>query len=177
MAKTDVSKKTSKLYTLLKDATPEERQTIISATLTLFREVAPVAPIGGGGQPGGGSGAAGNGSIRAFFDQKDPQNKIEQLAVAARHRESTGATTNTREELQAAFVAAKRPFDKNNFNRDMSNAKTAKFFNLGADNLLSYYGEQYVDALPDREKAAAIKRPGAVKKKKGGKKKAAGKKG
>jgi hypothetical protein len=175
MAKTDVAKQTSKLYALLKDASPEERQTIIAATLTLFREVLPTTAVSsitnaGAGTPASPTAVSGQGSIRAFFDSKDPQNKLEQLAVAARHRELNGATSNGRDEFKAAFLAAKRPFDKNNFNRDMGNAKTAKFFNLGSENVLSYYGEQYVDALPDREKAAAIKRPGSVKKKRGDKK-------
>jgi hypothetical protein len=174
MAKIDVAAKTQKLYGLLKEATAEERQTIIAATLTLFGDVPlnQMAPGGKGGAPSGGiasgvstGSGAGFGTMREFFDAKQPQTKLEQLAVAARHREQGGAKNNSKDDFRSAFDAAKRAFDSNNFTRDIANAKTAKLFNLGSDNLLSYYGELYVDALPDRDAAAAIKRPGAVKRK------------
>jgi hypothetical protein len=56
------------------------------------------------------------------------------------------------------------------FRRDIGNAKTAKLFNAGKDNILSHHGEAYVDALPDRQAAAAL-RKGKGRRKKGARKK------
>jgi hypothetical protein len=107
----------------------------------------------------------------AFFDQKDPQNKGESLAVAARYRELHGNDQHSKADLKTVITNAGRNFDDHNFKRDMNNAKRqAGFFNLGTgrDAKLSYYGKQYVDALPNREGAGALKKP-----KIGGRKKAA----
>jgi len=100
------------------------------------------------------SGNRGSGDAREFFIAKNPQSKLESLAVAARFRESHGGgTTHSKEELQNVFVRAHRNFDTANFRFDIANAKTKGFFNKGRDNQLSYAGQNFVDALPDREKA------------------------
>jgi hypothetical protein len=179
MAKTDISTAPQKMYKLLKSFSAEERQRVINSTLTLFGEVHT-----GGGAPGGGSGAGAGGStgtgspggttptVRQFFDAKQPKGKIEELAVAARYREQySGGTSNTKEEFQETFKAAKRNFDAKNFRRDIGNAKTAKLFNAGKDNILSHHGESYVDTLPDRQAAAALRKAGRGRKKGGRKKK------
>jgi hypothetical protein len=144
----------------------EDRRAIISATLTLFDEVPPAAPAGGGAPSTGGAGSSSGtaSTIRAFFDLKQPASKLEELAVAARYMEQKGSTRAKKNDFKAAFKDAKRPFDDRHFSRDIGNAKTAKLFNTGIDNQLSYYGEHYVDALPDRVKALAIARPGKGKK-------------
>jgi hypothetical protein len=46
----------------------------------------------------------------------------------------------------------------------MGNAKTAKLFNLGKDNSLGHFGQKYVDALPNREQVAALRKPKSGKK-------------
>ncbi len=57
---------------------------------------------------------------------------------------------------------ARRSFHDGNFGRDIDNARAAKFFNPGGSAAtgftLSHVGQNYVDALPDREKAKAVKK-------------------
>ena len=93
---------------------------------------------------------------------KDPQNKGEILAVAARYRELSGEDGHSKADLKIVITEAGRNFDDANFARDLNNAKRqAGFFNLGTgrNSRLSYYGKHYVDALPDRQAATALKRP------------------
>ena len=112
-------------------------------------------------------------TAKAYFDEKAPKSKIEELAVAARYREQHAkADANSKNEIGTVIRDARRNFDARNFTRDLKNAKRAKLFNLGSGrdaHQLSYHGQQYVDALPNREAVKAL----AVNKKKGGKKKAA----
>ena len=113
------------------------------------------------------------GGAVAFFDQKQPKTKLEELAVAARYREETaGADTSTQEELRAVFNEARRAFDANNFRRDIENARGRNLFLRGtARNAfqLSSDGQKLVDALPDRTAAKELsmgrKRSGAKRKK------------
>jgi hypothetical protein len=178
MAKSvDIAKVTSGVYTLVKDLDPGERLRAMNAVLTMLGEAGTLSA----GQGGAGSGATGaqggpagtggraTGGARAYFDTKDPKSKIEELAVAARYREeNVQADTHTKEDLEAVVrTEARRNFDRNNFNRDVSNAKVAGLFNKGSDLALSYYGQQYVDTLPDREALARLRRPKGGKAKKG----------
>jgi hypothetical protein len=179
MAKTDISSIPQKMFKLIKDCTPEERQRVITATLTLFDEryVAPTGSGGGGGAPGSSAafgGGAGGGAltVRQFFDQKKPQGKTEELAVAVRYLEQYGNVSSpTKEQIGEAVTSAKRNFDSKNFGRDLGNARAAKLFNVGKQIQLSHNGDSYVDALPDREAASALKKS-APKTGKGGRKKA-----
>jgi len=136
----------------------------VQATLILFGEEIPSQTLGD--NPGGGgkllSKRGSSSDPGEFFHFKDPQNKGEILAVAARYRELKGEEAHPKSDLKAVIVDAGRNFDDANFARDMNNAKRqAGFFNLGTGRgaRLSYYGKQYVDALPDRAKAGALKRP------------------
>ena len=109
---------------------------------------------------------------KAYFDRKLPHSKIEELAVAARFREETeNAESSSQEQLKAVFVTARRTFDAHNFKRDVDNARTKGFFmrGTGRDTVqMSSYGQNFVDALPDRDRAKEIKPH--VKRRGGGKK-------
>lgn len=166
MATPDLAEATVKIHSLLKEFDePADRQKVISAALTLLGDVF-IPPVHG--RPSAAGPATGAAPAMAgatldpiqFFEQKDPRNKIEELAVAARFRELTeNAESHTKEQLGLVIKSARRNFDVRNFARDMGNAKTAKMFNLGSENALSYAGQKYVDALPNRELAAAARKP------------------
>jgi len=181
MAKKDLATATQELYALLNAlGTPEDRQKVITAAMTLVGE-AHHNPTGAGqgsktetfGLPPapGSSGASsgGNPTARQFFDQKQPKGKTEELAVAAYYREhfvQSGAA-NTRDDFQAVIkTGAKRAFDDRHYARDLANAKTAKLINTGKENQISYIGEKFVDALPDRKAAAATRKSTRSSKKK-----------
>ncbi|MDQ4142180.1 MAG: hypothetical protein M3198_00290 [Actinomycetota bacterium] len=165
MPGTNIAQLPAKLYDLLSPLTPEERAKVVQATLILFGDETPTQPPRGAGTPP--AGAASGDPVRdaaAFFEGKAPQNKGEALAVAARFRELVeGQETHTKADLKKVVTDARRNFDDRNFARDLNNAKRqAGFFNLGTGrdaSQLSYYGQQFVDALPDREAAGKIKRP------------------
>ena len=170
MAKTDIAKVVSGVHALVKDLEADERLRALNAVLTMIGDQ---AGMSGATASQGGSSASTQGGVtgplrpaeqtgaRAYFDQKDPKTKIEELAVAARYREQyAGAHTHVREDLEALISReARRNFDRRNFNRDVSNAKVAGLFNKAKELSLSYYGQQYVDALPDREAVGKLRRP------------------
>jgi hypothetical protein len=141
----------------------EERIRVVSAVLTLLGEddLTKGAARGGGGSGTPVSSSQENtGNAQQYFSAKDPQNKIEELAVAARFREaSQNLHEHKKEEIHAVFADARRNFDSHHFSRDMANAKRRGFFTKGGENKLAYYGQQYVDALPDREAVKAIRAP------------------
>lgn len=168
MTTKSVADASAELYKLLEGFTSEERGRIVKGTLMLFGEVVPTA----GMELRGGEdidtpaavGGAGFKDARAFFETKAPTSKIEELAVAARFREQKeGAERHTKKEFASVITNARRNFDAHNFKRDLDNARTAGFFNKGGSEkegfILSYYGQNYVDALPDREKLKTLKRP------------------
>lgn len=181
MPKTNVAQLPAKLYELLSPLSPEERARVVRATMILFGEGAPAPPPAGATPPPAGASPPAANDAGAFFDMKDPKNKGETLAVAARFRElNQNEETHTKADLKAVITSARRNFDDSNFARDINNAKRqAGFFNLGTGrdaSKLSYYGQQFVDALPDREAASKLKRPRVgggrkrITKKKAGKK-------
>ncbi|MEW8028275.1 MAG: hypothetical protein AB2794_09210 [Candidatus Thiodiazotropha endolucinida] len=185
MSKPTVAELPGQLYTLLEPLTAEERGRVIQATLVLFGD-APTnfvpAGVQSAGKDGGNSSPQGGGSglsPQQFMDEKDPRNKGEIFAVAAKYLEdSEGQEEHSKADLKRVIVEARRNFDDAHFTRDMGNAKRqAGLFNLntGRDaSRLSYYGHQYVDALPDRDAISKLKRPkvGGAKKKAASKKKA-----
>lgn len=182
MATPNVAQLPAKLYELLSPLTPEERARVVQATLILFGDE-PTALKESPGKPAGDAGGGKTASdAGAFFDEKAPQNKGEILAVAARFREQTeDEETHSKADLKKVITDARRNFDDHNFGRDINNAKRqAGFFNLGTGrdaSKLSYYGQQFVDALPDREAASKLKRPKVGgRNKKTSKKKSAAKK-
>lgn len=162
MSKLNIAQVTGKLYDLLKDLEPDERQRVVASTLMLFGEAAP-SQVNAGGVPANPAGG-GNHIPKSFMDEKDPQNKGESLAVAARYLELYENTeAHTKEDFKRVFSDSRRNFDNTNFARDIKNVRNQSgYFNKntgkGSDTL-SYYGQNYVDALPDREKAKGIKRP------------------
>lgn len=161
-----------KLYQLLSPLTPEERARIVQSTLILFGDQeTPIVGTGGGNlnpaQP-----SQQLGSEQEYFQTKNPKNKGEELAVAARYREEKQrAETHSKADLKKVITDARRNFDDKNFGRDLNNAKRqAGFFNTGTArnaSKLSYYGQQFVDALPNRDAAAKIKRPTVKRARKG----------
>lgn len=168
MAKTPLPQIPAKLYELLAPLTPEDRVRAVQATLVLFGdEVSEIMP------PGQGSGLTGKprkpgatpSDPSEFVREKDPQNKGELLAVAARYRELVGDhESHPKADLQKVITDARRNFDDRNFARDLNNAKRqAGFFLLGTGQRdsakLSHYGKEYVDALPDRDATAKLRRP------------------
>lgn len=194
MAKESIASLTGRLFELLEPLSPEDRAKVVNATFVLLGDS---GPSGTPTQPGAGSpqapgeggkpraqlnpGAGNAGSAvdaKTYIDRKDPRSKVELLAVAARYlEEHDGRESVSKDDLKRVFDAARRNFDSAHFARDMNNAKgQAGFFNTGGERneyKLSYYGHNFIDALPDREKASAIRRP----KRTGAKKKASRKKG
>jgi hypothetical protein len=101
---------------------------------------------------------------RTYFGTKNPQRKTEELATAARFYEiKHGASALHKEQFKEVFDAARRNFDVGNFARDVDNAQVGGFFNKGGSAntgyTLSYFGQNFIDALPDRAAAKALGRP------------------
>src|SRR5207247_3229045 len=73
------------------------------------------------------------------------------------------AQTHSKADLKKVIADARRNFDDRNFARDIKNARRqAGLFNLGTERdayQLSSYGQQYVDALPDKDAASKLKKP------------------
>ena len=157
------------LLKLLESYSTEERQRIIQATMILLGDTnIPIVP--NLETPSSFGSKAVSGKAKEFFEQKDPKNKGEELAVAARYREETiGAEEHSKADLKAVFAEARRNFDDKNFSRDIDNARRqAGLFNLGTSrdaNKLSYQGQQFVDALPNRDVASKHKKKKVNKKK------------
>ncbi|MFM2423636.1 MAG: hypothetical protein RLZZ70_21 [Candidatus Parcubacteria bacterium] len=171
----DISEVSMELYKKLSPYTQEERHRITQAVMILLGDnngqnsrsltsLTSVTKIIGAQQD--------LTSAREFFAEKNPQNKGEELAVAARYIElSEQLEEYSKAEIKAVFAEARKNFDDKNFGRDIDNAKRqAGLFISGTGrdaNKLSYAGQQFVDALPDREAAAKYRR---AKKSKGVKK-------
>jgi hypothetical protein len=82
-----------------------------------------IAPNQGGGNTDGSPGSSDTKNAQTYFDQKNPQSKIEELAVAARYRElKEGVETHEKEDLKRVITSARRNFDVNNYTRDLGNA-------------------------------------------------------
>jgi hypothetical protein len=165
MAKTNVAQLAVKIYGLLSPLESADRGRVVQAALVLLGEEqashkSPSKP----GSAGGSNPSRSTSDPGIFIDQKSPANKGEVLAVAARFRELQLKEENhSKADLKKVITDARRNFDDTHFSRDMNNARRqAGFFNLGTGRdacKLSYYGQQFVDALPDREAAAKISRP------------------
>lgn len=163
MATKTILEVSSELYKLLEPFTSEERQRIIQGTITLLGDSMPNLDL---------SNDIKNeldpnkiGTAQQYFALKKPQSKQEELAVAARYRElKDGAETSTREQFQSVFSAARINFDGDNFSDNIANAKkkTGLFNTSGGKQSgykLSFYGQNYVDKLPDREAIKQLRKP------------------
>ncbi|MBX3321779.1 MAG: hypothetical protein KF757_02180 [Phycisphaeraceae bacterium] len=146
----------------------EEQVRLLQGAAVMLGVAAPTTPSAGydnssatGGR--GGSTDSNTEEPATFFANKKPTTKQEELAVAARFRENRGNETHTKEDLQEIFRRASINFDSNNFNRDVDNARRAGLFLKGKELELSYNGKQFVDLLPDREKANEFKKKAVAK--------------
>jgi hypothetical protein len=175
MAKSSVAIVSQKVYHLLEPLTAEERARAVQAALVLFGDnplpsnPATAPPPAGLASPSTGSGGS-IGTASTFFVSKNPTNKGEILAVAARYRElAEKAEEHTKEDFKKILGDARRNFDSKNFARDMKNARrqSGLFTNGKArgSHVLSYYGQQFVDALPNRDVTSQLQRPKDVRKK------------
>jgi hypothetical protein len=197
-AKGSIANVSSQIYGLLEPFEKDERLRIVNGVLTLLGEgtvsgggggSGSGAPSGGGGaaSSGGGAGASDGGvhqvaevrkGARAYFDLKRPQGKSEELATAARFHELTkdGAAATKADLERIISTEARRGFRTSNFPRDIENARGAKLFNPGGSSTagytLSYVGQNFVDALPNREAAKAFKKETRGAKPRKGKKRA-----
>jgi len=118
-----------------------------------------ITPLGGRVTPS---------NAQQYFDQKEPHTKVELLAAAARFREQHQEQhKHTRADLKTVIHdEGRRDFDEHNFSWDIRNAKDKSLFTKGKDIQLSSYGQQYVDALPDREKVKKLRAPAKRRRKK-----------
>lgn len=164
---------TGNLYEILEPLESEDRKKAVAAAMMLLGESGIQAGSVDGDDADGGErndDALDSNelrSVRAFFDAKDPQNKIEELAVAARYREQKeGAHEHTKDDLEKAAKDARRNFDSSNYSRDINNAKVKGLFTRGRENKLAYYGQEYVDTLPDRDALSQLRKPRTSGKKK-----------
>lgn len=179
MASKSIAEITTDIYNALAELKDEDRLKVVSAVQVLLGfQAGPTSQSQVKG-PGAGIQGAGTGQTeREYFDAKAPVTKIEEIAVAARFREKfLNSDTHSRANLEETVKAARRNFDGKHFARDMGNAKTAGYFSKGSAKdqyVLSYEGQNFVDALPNRQTAArpkrATKRAAASKPKPAGKK-------
>src|SRR2546425_1151116 len=167
MAKSKTVDAVSKVVGVLESLKADERARVVRAVLTLVGDesgepLSKVVEAGGGAElmsPGRGVQAG----EKAYFDSKEPRTKLEELAVAARFREEKeGASASTRAQIEKVVKTARRNFDGKNFRRDLDNARRKGLFNSGTGKdsiILSYYGQELVDALPNREVVKATTKP------------------
>lgn len=171
MGKTSITVTTTKIFQILHPLDSLERKRVLSAALTFLGEES--LDQSNLDLKINKDGAASK-NQKDYFNDKDPQTKVEEFAVAARFREiNENAETNTKEDFVETFGKARRNFDLKNFSRDLDNAKRCGYFTKSDNITLAHYGQKYVDTLPDRESAKLIKKPklsnkrGAVKLRKG----------
>ena len=158
-----ISETATKLLALLEPLPAEDRRRVVDGVLVLLGEPLQTATAGGATLRRTHHENTALGTAKEFFDLKKPNSKIEELAVAARFRELTAdSESHAKADFEAVFKAARRNFDSVHFNRDLDNAKTKGFFNKGSGKdaaVLAYYGQNYVDALPDREALKDVRAP------------------
>jgi hypothetical protein len=162
----------NQIYSLLDGLDPQDRHRVLNSVTELFGDTRKSPDAEDVRPPGGPAGpqhppAGQHGKLtpQQYFVAKAPLNKGEMLAVAARYREEYHtAQSHTKDDFAKFFTDARQNFDRNNFQRDVTNAQLqAQLFTKGMPKgqyQLSYYGQQYVDALPDREAVKNIRRPG-----------------
>ena len=170
MAKNKIMEATGKIVAILDSFNSEERVRVIQAALTVLGEDPFPGSVASGSdgdarprQVAGLENGAGAVSAKTYFKSKEPKFKGEELATAARYREQhTEAEASTKNDLKAVFKDARRNFDANNFLKDLNNARTKGLFNKGTGKdsaVLSHYGQNYVDAMPDRDAMKKLRKP------------------
>ena len=171
MAENKILKATNGVVTILDPLDSAERVRVVEAAWKILNE-APTShapgsvPIAASPEK---RSQGGSKEEKPYFDNKQPANKVEELAVAARFREQAlGADATTKEEMKGVIIRARRNFDDKNYPRDLNNARREGLFNKGGGGdgaVLSYYGQNYVDALPDREALKSLGKPKSANRK------------
>jgi len=169
MASKNLGEISKELYDLLLELEPDDRRKVVSSAMALFGEIKnETFKYQKNNQMD--QKFEGNETAKNYFAEKNPENRGESLAVAARYIElKDEKDILKKEDIAKIFKDARRNFDSKNFSRDISNAvNNAKFFLSGDEKesyKLSFYGQEYVDALPNKDLAKKIKKPGKSKKK------------
>jgi hypothetical protein len=164
MAKVKPIDAVGKIVAVLEALDAADRVKVIQSALTLIGDGEPSLDMTDIPSPSIVA-AKGRGKDRekAYFDAKNPRTKIEELAVAARYlEEAENATSSTRADLERVIKAARRNFDGKNFRRDLDNARKANLFTRGTGRdsvVLSAHGQNYVDALPNRDALQELDKP------------------
>ncbi|MGH9612657.1 MAG: hypothetical protein ACRD4P_06220 [Bryobacteraceae bacterium] len=107
------------------------------------------------------AGAAGNFTAKAFVAQKDPRTDAERVTCLAYYLTHYKATPRFKtKQLAAANLEAAQPKFSNPAVAVM-NAAGSKYLSPagGGDKQITVWGEKLVDALPDREKVNALRKP------------------
>ena len=110
----------------------------------------------------------GNLTAKSFLAQKDPQTDAERITCLAYYLTHHKATTRFKTKaLVAANVDAAQPKFSNAAVAVM-NAAGSKYLSAAGkgDKQITVHGEKLVDALPDREKVNALRKPRRRKAKK-----------
>lgn len=160
---------TTALFKILEPLSTDERMRVVKSALILLGEESESLTAKVEGQKSK-LGEIGNESD--YFKKKAPNTKQEELAVAARYRElKENAISSKRADLELVFQNARVNFDGKRFKDNINNAiKGAGFFNTGGNKkegyTLSFYGQSYVDALPDRDAIKSLQKPRISKPKK-----------
>ena len=177
MAKNKILEATNKVVAVLQGFDSEDRRRVIDAALLVLRDASHDfrdSNNGGGESNDGGTrtidrpstrGPSGKVTPKSYVDSKDPDGKVEEIAVAARYRELyENADVSTKEEIAEVLgqKGARRNFNAVKFRRDTDNGRQTGLFTKGSARgtvVLSHYGQEYVDLLPDREKVKALRKP------------------
>jgi hypothetical protein len=169
-----------KLVSMLTPLAAPDRAKAIRAALTLLSDDGTNDDLdlrdSGTGRVGADTGALGGRvpNEQAYFAEKNPRTKGEELAVAARYRElRERATSSSKAEIHTVIRAARKNFDEKNYRRDLENARISGLFTRGTGKdaaTLTDYGQKYVNALPDRNAVKEMPRPRKAPRKKGKKK-------
>ncbi len=163
MAKNNIVDISTKVNQLLHPLSQEDCIKVLRSAMALCGcDVVATAPTDASSVAVDAEHSSENLSAKSFFANKAPANKGEMLAVAARHRElRLNKQEHTKEDIEKIFSDARQNFDKNNYGRDLKNARDqAGFFMKGGKRgiaRLTAYGQEYVDKLPDRKAASAIR--------------------
>ena len=164
MSGRNLAETTSRIHEIVKDLSEKDLAKVLNAVLALsasearvsFQPATSVEPVERNRSTL--KGAVGDHSACEFFENKAPQSKVQELAVAARFRElSSSEVKHSKKDFEKIFSSARRNFDAENFPSDMRNAKKDGFFMKGTKNArshqLSYAGQNFVDSLPDQQAA------------------------
>jgi len=141
---------------------PEDRIRVLQSSMVLYGDG--VLAQSSASHPAAGEVATPSPNVteQRFYKDKNPQSQMEKLAVAARYRElHMGADTHSKEEIERFFMAAHESF-VGNYASDMRNARNRGFFTKGNKRdtaRLATYGQEFVEALPDRDVASALPVP------------------